>query len=44
MPTAKISDTDYLAIGLDPVLLGARVGIYLDPWQADVRTKQGSIQ
>jgi hypothetical protein len=36
MRTAKISDIDYITIGLDPVLLGARVGNELDPWQADV--------
>jgi hypothetical protein len=41
MRTAKISDIDYITIGLDPVLLGARVGIELDPWQADVMRFSG---
>jgi hypothetical protein len=41
MRTAKISDIDYITIGLDPVLLGALVGIELDPWQADVMRFSG---
>jgi hypothetical protein len=31
MRTAKISDIDYITIGFDPVRLGARVGIELEP-------------
>jgi hypothetical protein len=36
MRTAKISDINYITIGLDPVLLGTRVGSELDPWHGGV--------